>query len=512
MRLRHAFLSLFGGNALVTVANLVRDITLAAAFGAALDSDVLFLAISIPVFILTVAANAFRSVVVPALSRVQALGEPQFRAVSGRFVQIAVVGTGLVVVCLLGLAAVVYYVELPWASSDHRKMFAVFFAAILPMYAGTAFVEFLQGPLQVVGKFLAPSLLKLGLPIGIIIGVLAFPNMSIFSVSVGGCVGVLIAILGGVYLSSQKQILPALRTSPLPVDEGRIAVSGFKALVAASLITYANPLVDQWMAGLGGAGATSMLGYANRLMTGVAALGAGAISQVLLIHFSRQAGDGDHAGITATYRLLIFTMPWVGCIATLGVWLTSDFLVSALYQRGNFDAADVRVVADLVNRYALQFPLYWTGIAPVTLAWALSMNKIFVRIGVILFLVNIIGDWVFLELFGVRGIPLSTTVVLLVSITLLNLSLRNERRLVIPVSDWLYAALPLSILALCGLLMQRFDVGLSATLDIKSAGPAFLMLAAFGCAASLALLTAFRKYQAIAATDVGSAGAQKAKV
>lgn len=496
MRLRHAFLSLLSGNVLVTAANLLRDISLAAAFGAALESDILFLAMSIPVFILTIGSNGFRSVVIPALSRIRAKGEVQFQAVAARFVLIASSTTAAVAVALLAIGTFIHFVELPGIPPEPRRLFGLFFVAILPMYAGSALIELLQGPLQAAGRFLIPSLLRLGLPLGIILGVVAFPDLSIFAASLGGAIGALLVVPAGMYLLRQNRMLPASGSIPLPTEVGSTALAGFKALVAATMITYANPLIDQWVAGTAGAGGVSMLGYANRLMTGVVALVSGAVGQVLLIELSRQVGRNDRAALSATYRLLTRVMPWIGCAATLAVWLTSHFLVSLLYQRGNFDAGTAATVADLVNRYALQFPVFWTGIAGGVLVFALSMNQILVGIGVVLFVTNVLADLLFLELFGLRGIPLSTTVVLLVSVVLVNVSLHRSNRLDIRMTDWIRAALPLSLLALSGLLIDHYDLGVSATLNPRDALVALLMLSAFiGCGLAFSVKEV-RRYQA----------------
>lgn len=496
MRLRQAFLSLLSGNVLVTAANLLRDISLAAAFGAALESDVLFLAISIPVFILSVGSNAFRSVVVPALSRIRTQSEALFHQAATRFVAIAGTSTALLSAVLLALAATLYLVEVPGVPLETRRLFAFFCLTIVPMYAGSALVELLQGPLQVTGNFLLPSLLRLGLPLGIIVGVVALPRQSIFAASIGGALGVLVAVPVGLYLLRQARMLPTGPTVPLPADVGSTALLGFKALVAATVITYANPLIDQWVAGTAGPGAVSMLGYANRLMTGVVALVAGALGQVLLIHLSRHVASRDRRGLTATYRLLVRVMPWVGCAATLAVWLTSQFLVSLLYQRGSFDAETATTVADLVNRYALQFPVFWTGVAGGVLVFALSMNRILVRIGIVLFVTNVLCDLLFLKLFGVRGIPLSTTVVLMVSVVLVNISLHRANQLDIRLVDWAYAAVPLSLLALAGLLIQRFDIGMAATPDLRGTVLAIVLLVVFaGCALAFSIRE-LRRYQA----------------
>jgi putative peptidoglycan lipid II flippase len=494
VRLKNAFFSLLSGNTLVTAANLLRDISLAAVFGATVESDVLFLAISIPVLIMSVGSNGFRSVVVPALSRLRAESGTHFEAVSRRFFFIGFSTTGLMGAGLAALVGALYFVEIPAVPPESRRLFTLFLVTIVPMYAGGTLVELLQGPLQVTGRFLMPSLLRLGLPTGIIIGVLTLPDQSIFAASIGGAIGVFITVTVGVYLLQAHRMLP-VHTIPLPSATASTALLGFRAIIAATLITYANPMVDQWVAGTAGPGAVSMLGYANRLMTGVVALISGALGQVLLIHLSRQVANKDRAGLTATYRLFIRVMPWVGCAGTLAVWLTSQFLVSLLYQRGSFDAATAAAVADLVNRYALQFPVFWTGIAGGILVFALSMNHILVRIGVVLFVTNVVADLLFARLFGVQGIPLSTTVVLLVSVVLVNHSLHKANHLDIRLTDWVHAGLPLSLLALSGVLISRFGIGVAAIPEPKATVLALLLFSAFAACALAFSVREIRRYQ-----------------
>ena len=500
MNLRGAFLGLLAGNILVTVANLLRDVTLAGAFGAGVESDVLFLAISIPVFLVTVGTGAFRSIVVPALGRAIVSTAARFQALANRFLLVAVVVTAGIVMALALLAFIVYQVDLPNVAHESRRLFASFLAAILPMYFFTAIVELVQGPLQVCGRYFIPNVLRLGLPLGIVAAIVMSAHPSVFTVSLGGGTGALIAMLSSAWLLRQNAILPTARTSGLPDDVGKAAVSGYYALVAATLITYANPLVDQWIAGFAGHGATSMLGYANRLMTGVAGLVAGAVSQTLVIHFSRLLGAGNKAGVNAAYRLVVRITPWVGCLATLAVWLTSQLAVSLIYQRGRFDASDAAAVADLIDRYAMQFPVYWTGIAAFTLVWATSMNQIFVRIGVVLFVTNVIGDLLFLKLFGVRGIPLTTVVVYALSTLLLNISLHRAGHVAIPPIEWLRALVPVCALALSWQMIHALRLGASLTSTPLANAQTLAMFAAFSGITAMTAFRAFKQHRAAVAT------------
>jgi peptidoglycan biosynthesis protein MviN/MurJ (putative lipid II flippase) len=276
--------------------------------------------------------------------------------------------------------------------------------------------------------------------------------------------------------------------------------------VAATLITYANPLVDQWVASLAGPGAPSLLGYANRLITGVVGLVAGVASQVLLIRFSSQVAANDRVALSATYRLVVRGMAWVGCFATLAIWLSSDLLVSLLYERGSFDAAATAAVADLLDRYALQLPVFWAGIAGGTLIWALSLNRVLVRIGVALFVTNLVLDLLLLELLGVRGIPLTTTAVLTLSVVLVNRAVQASGRLEVRARDWLMALVPVVLLVVAGVVISRTGIAFGPSLEAGNIGLPLSVAVAFACLALVAVRRELSAYRvAVAAREGGDA-------
>ncbi len=480
MRFRSILLALLGGNLLITAANLARDISFAAFLGATRESDILFLAISIPVFILTVSTNAFRSIAVPALGRAAASSTDNWRDWAKRLLWVGGSGTVAVAGCLAAIAGLTYVASIPGISTPSLQLLSLVLLAIVPMYVFAALVELIQGPMQISGRYLQPAVLRLGLPLGVIFGAIAFQELSVFGVALGGAIGALLGLLGALAVLRQQGILPTTRPASLPIPVGSELRAGYWALVSATCITYANPLVDQWVAGLAGEGGISMLGYANRLTTGIAALLSTTLSQALLVRFGIQVGAGDFHGIRDTYNRVIRVAPWIGCFATLSVWLTSDFVISLLYERGSFTSETSEQVSTLVDLYALQFPIFWTGIAAFTLIWALSMNRVFLRIGVVLFSLNVISDLVLVNIFGLNGIPLATSIVYLASVILLNVALRK----VISLSPAILVGMviPIGLLALCGLLINRFDLRISPAETFATLSSAVLVWLTFGVA------------------------------
>ena len=176
-------------------------------FGAATKSDVFFLAISIPVFFSMANGTAFRSVAVPALGRAVAAGEGSFAAVAQRLILMNAFGI-LAVTAVIGIAALFAWAAVRGAPQSTITVMIPFLIAILPMYAMTAMVEAVQGPLQVRGHFLVPGLLRLGLPVGIITGALMSRGASIYSTAIGGTVAAFSALGTAIYFLSKRTCCP----------------------------------------------------------------------------------------------------------------------------------------------------------------------------------------------------------------------------------------------------------------------------------------------------------------
>ena len=98
-----AVATLFASNLVVTLCNLLRDVAVAASLGASHAADYFFLAISIPVLIISVAGGSYRSVVVPFLVRKAAGAHGSFGAAAARLTWLNVTGVvGVILTFVFG--------------------------------------------------------------------------------------------------------------------------------------------------------------------------------------------------------------------------------------------------------------------------------------------------------------------------------------------------------------------------------------------------------------------------
>lgn len=494
-----AFLHLVTGNVWVTAANLLRDIAIAAAFGAAAVADTFYLAISIPVFLLTVAGSACRSILVPALTRLQATSPDEYRSAGQRIGSYQVVGIGLIFLLLIAVAALLLLATNGTVSSAGSPGIAAVLLGILPMYALAAFVEVSQGPLQVSGRLFFPNLLRSFVAIGMIIGATwSIVGNGLLSVAVAGTLTAAIAAMIIFLLLRRAALSPRFFQPPLNEQVSTTLRTGFVALVIANSITYANPLIDQWMAGLLGPGAVSTLGYASRLTVGVASLLAGAMSPVLLGIFSANAYRDDQVARSTVYWEMLTLVAWAGCGLALGTWLLAAFGVDLLYTRGQFTTDDAESVSRLVYIYGAQYPFWLTGIVAANMLWAQSLNRVFIPLGIVMVLAKVVLNFILMSRMDVAGIALSTVGTYLLSLMLMNIYLARSKQVYWRAAEVRTMSWPFLWLAIAALGAWWFDAAVPANpepMDFLKAAPVLVGYGLAGIAACRRPLHRLRQMQ-----------------
>ncbi len=494
-----AVLKLLGSNVAVTLTNLLRDVAIAIAFGASTVTDNFFLAISIPIFLVTVASGAWRSVVLPLLARVLRQGQDTFTRVARRLNGLSIGGIGLIAVVLFLLAAAALsggFTGAP-APAGGTVSLPVFTMLVLPMYCLVAFTELSQAPLQARNRLFVPSLARVGLPVGLIAGALLLGDrLGVLALVPGGTLGALLGAGVVALLLGREGMLPGRATEPLPPDVRHDLRVNFRALVTATSITYLSPLIGQWMANGLGPGAVSYLGYANRLTTGAIMMVTGSVAPVLLGFYATQVAGGGVGTVRGAFVSLSQLFAWIGCGMTLTVWLWSDYVVALVYQHGEFTTGDARAVRVLVDCYALGFPFILAALASNTLISALSRNAVFVPIGIALLVATLVSNFAMMTWFGVAGIALATSLVYGLSLVLLNRYLQGDGGLSLTTAEWLHIAMPFGILALAAAVPLWWGVRVYADLRLPDVLAALLVLAVFLGVAVLANRAVLRAYLA----------------
>lgn len=136
---------------------------------------------------------------------------------------------------------------------------------------------------------------------------------------------------------------------------------GVGLIAVGQILMGATTIIDQFFSVKLGSGAVATLGYANRILGLILSVSVLAITRATLPIFSEA---------TSHQRLNVnrLTQNWSGIIFFLGVivallgWITSDWIVKTVFQRGAFNADNTRAVATTFRFGLVQIPFYVSGI------------------------------------------------------------------------------------------------------------------------------------------------------
>ena len=456
------------GNFSLTLANLARDVSIAAVFGIAANVDAFFLAIMLPVFLVTTTSSAFRSAVIPVLEKC--------RLQHGEFAFANMV-TGLFKLCIIVSLAVGGFIvllsnflsqALGSVQVEIQSLIQNVLLYIIPVYVLSSVAILMEGPLQVRGIYFLPSFLRALMPLGMAISAIGFgDSVGVMSLCYGGLLGAVVQLIAIIVLLYKNNLLIKRKAHVrLQLHEVK---SQFLFLFTGVSIAYMSPLIDQWMASWLGSGAVSTLGYANRLIVGISSLTTGSLAPVLLAYFSKQLAQGKSESIEKDYYLFVRLSLWLGSGMALTVWLFAEPMISLLYEYGEFDISNRHYVSQIVQILALQLPLLLTSTAAYTLISAQGLNRFFVPLGGVLILTNVAGNYVLMSFLALKGIALATVLNYALSLVLMNAYLLKKKITNFPVAIIKHGLIPCLFLSIViiGRHMLPIEHGLTVLLGMN---------------------------------------------
>ncbi len=451
-------------NLIVMFANLFRDISIAYTYGVTLFADVFFLALMIPILLQTVAVGAYRTSILPVIGQVENEDDRALPSFLGhRHVQNSLIT--VTVLIAIAITVPVYAIMLTGELPETAEGYLVHMTwAVLPMYFFSTSSMLMEGALHSRRYFFTATALRMLMPLGIGVASLFVATESkgmigIYILCVGGLVGAVLHHVLIVQLSRAKGLLgkPAGRLDKYDAQLFR----QFKFLTFGMVIVYVAPIIDQWMATWLGEGSVSSLSYANKLATGVASLTTGSLSPVLLAYFSSMVASSRNDVIRMLYEKMCSVLLWIGLLITVAVYLLSEPLIGVMYMRGEFGEQDVLLVTDVLQLYSLQYIPLLVSTIGFTLISSHQLNHVFIYFSVINVTVNIIGNYVFMNIWGLPGIALSTAMTYVVSLLLINAYLYRKQIIEIRVPTAIDTFCVIAIL--CGVLLydSYYDMSLS---------------------------------------------------
>lgn len=367
MKLYRAFATVGGLTLVSRVLGFLRDIALAALLGAGPIAEAFVVAFRFPnLFRRWFGEGAFNAAFVPLFAkRLEGEGRESARAFASEALSgLAFILFVLSAVAMLAMPWVMYGLAPGFATDPAKFDLAVVMSRIaFPYLLCMSLVALLSGVLNSVGRFAESASISIVLNLTLMVAMgiaawLGYGNDSrtglvlAWGILAAGVLQLLVLLWG----AWRAGLLPRLLRPRYSDDMRRLVTLGLPGIVAGGA-TQINIVIGGLIASLQ-TGAVSWLYYADRLYELPLAIIGIAIGVVLLPDVSRHLRAGDEvAAQDAQNRSLelsmLLTMP-----AAVALAVIPGVIISVLFERGRFGAADTRAVSAALAIFALGLPAF----------------------------------------------------------------------------------------------------------------------------------------------------------
>jgi putative peptidoglycan lipid II flippase len=413
---------------------LVRDVFIAAFFGATSARSAFVIAYSIPFFAQRLFLGGILSVVfIPAITAVLTRGDPEEtqRVVTSTWNLVWIIGLGVTTAGILA-APLLVPIAAPGYLRTNPQVLTSAITLTRVMFVSMAFLAlsgFVTGYLNAHHKFAVPALAPLVFNAVIIIGVAALGRRL-------GILGVAVSFLLGWAAQFLVQLPAAWKSGlrwgtaldlghPAIREMGRLAIPAMLGLAVIEINSNVARFFASFLPPRPAVDYVAVLDYAftiNQAPVGIFAL---SLATALFPTMAREAAEGSTRLREATslgLRGILFTMvPVMAAMLAL-----SGPLVRVVFQRGAFAPEATQAVALAVVGFAVGSVPYAAYYIVTRTFYALHDTRTPVRIGLYMIALNAVLDVVLMRWLGHTGIALATSLVALANVAWLLAVLRGR--------------------------------------------------------------------------------------
>ncbi|MEP2689889.1 murein biosynthesis integral membrane protein MurJ [Maribacter dokdonensis] len=398
-----------GVTLLISILGFIKETVVAANFGLSIELDTFYVAILIPGVINTVFLGSFKSVFIPNY-----INELNKKGNIGSFQSTSLIIT---VVISLFFSAITFlttdtFLEYLYPNNSLefyqlvKEQLPILLFAILFWGIGST----LGALLNVNDEYRLSSFAGIYTPIFILLGILCFKeHYKNTLLAWGTTLGAFTSCLYLFIVAKRKQLI-ILDKPDYKNKNIKIAFQQLPAKISSGLLTALNSVVDQFFAAQLVIGSIAALQYGLKIPAFLSGLLLVAFGNVLLPYFTKLVLSNRKLAFENLFKNIKWVFIGLLIITIFGV-LLSDIIVSLLFQRKEFTADDTQIVSTIQKIFLAYIPFKITGMIMINFATSINKNSIMAYISLAALILNLILDYIFMELYGIFGIALCTTII-----------------------------------------------------------------------------------------------------
>lgn len=405
---------------------LIREQVLAAAYGTGMYAEAYVTAMKIPTLLLAAIGGAIATSLIPIYSKInENKGKKEAQKFICNLVNIVTLLTFVIVV--LGLIFTEPLVKVFAIGFEGQKLAVTvsFVKIILWAVMLIGMNNIIMGYLQLNNNFTIPALIGIPYNIIIITSIFLSTKTSPYVLIIGS----LIALISQVLFQ-----LPAVKKTGLKysfkVDLKDENVKSMIILVLPVLIGVGveqiNTLVDGTLATTFGEGVVAAFNYANRLYGFVSAIFVSSLLSVVYPMMAKSSASNDDVAFKDSIKntmniIIIFMIPI--CAGTI---VLADPIVKILFQRGQFNASDTIMTANILVVYIIGIIAFSLRNVMSKAFYSIHDTKTPMVNGAIAIIFNILLNIILSRYMGYIGLALATTIAAFIGLFLFIVSLQRK--------------------------------------------------------------------------------------
>ncbi len=409
-RILRAVTSVAAAGMVVKLAATGKEFVVAGIYGRSDAMDAFLIAFLIPNLLVNLIAESMNQALVPTLIRVR-IREGYERAqelLSSSMLWLC----GLLTATSLGMALVakIFFPLLGAGFGAPKLDLAVrLFYALLPVVVLSGIASNCTAVLNGSERFAVPALTQLVVPVSVVAGALWLHGIwGIWALVAATVFGTLLhALIAGWMMNGGDY---RLRLGWYGSNEATREVRHqYGPVLLSSVVASSGLLVDQAMAAMLPAGSVSALVFANRFVSVVVTLMAGAVSTSVVPYFSSMIAEQDWGACRRTLRTWSWAMAAVSVPVTALLIAGAQPLVRITLQHGSFGPADTAVVKTVLAMYAIQIPFFVVSRVFYRFVVAMRRTDLVLYGGIVNLALDVALNLVLMRWLGVAGIALATS-------------------------------------------------------------------------------------------------------
>ncbi|MBF8149558.1 polysaccharide biosynthesis C-terminal domain-containing protein [Winogradskyella sp. F6397] len=389
-----------------------KETIIAGTFGLSEILDTFLVAVLVPSFVQSVFISSLKNLFIP--NYIVELKNNGDKSSFQSFIFLITLAVSISSI-ILAYFFVDFFLEFifPGKSEDYYQLTKYQLYIILPSLLFWGFSSVISGLLEIENRFLVSTLSEF-FPLVTMLLFLFFlkDNLGDMVLAYGTLAGSVIGFIFLLYFSIKHKDL-SLGTPRINTNSSQM-LKQLPPKIIASFLSVMNGFIDKFFAGQLVVGSIAALNYGNRVPAFGVTIVIMALGSVLLPHFSRLVNEDLKSAYHYLFKILKLVVG-VGIIITIITIFSSDWIVQMWLERNEFTHEDTLKVSTIQKIMLANVPFYLCTLIIVKFLTSINKNKFMAQISFVNLFVNIILNMLFIEHYGVFGLALSTTLVLIIS-------------------------------------------------------------------------------------------------